>query len=70
MRAALIGLLAALPWVAGGATPVLLARAVGPFFAAWLLLAMGGYFPMTLALAAIGLVAWAAFAAAVHVNRR
>lgn len=52
------------------ATPVLLARAVGPFFAAWLLAAMGGYVPMTLALAAIGLVAWAAFAAAVHVNRR
>ncbi len=52
------------------ATPVLIARAVGPFFAAWLLSAMGGYFPMSLALAAIGFVAWAAFAAAVRVSRR
>ena len=52
------------------ATPVLIARAVGPFFAAWLFTAMGGDVPMALALAAIGFVAWAAFAAAVHVNRR
>jgi predicted MFS family arabinose efflux permease len=52
------------------ATPVLIARAVGPFFAAWLLSAMGGYVPMALAFAAIGVVSWAAFAAAVHFNRR
>jgi predicted MFS family arabinose efflux permease len=52
------------------ATPVLIARAVGPFFAAWLLSAMGGYVPMAVAFAAIGVVSWAAFAAAVHFNRR
>jgi predicted MFS family arabinose efflux permease len=52
------------------ATPVLIARAVGPFFAAWLLSAMGGYVPMALALAAVGVVSWAAFTAAVHFNRR
>ncbi len=52
------------------ATPVLLARAVGPFFAAWLLAAMGGYTPMALAFAAIGVVALASFASAVWFNRR
>jgi len=52
------------------ATPVLIARAVGPFFASWMLVAMGGFVPMALAFAAIGLLAWASFEAAVHFNRR
>jgi predicted MFS family arabinose efflux permease len=52
------------------ATPVLIARAAGPFFAAWLLAALGGYVPMAVAFAAIGVVSWAAFAAAVRLNRR
>ena len=52
------------------ATPVLLARAVGPFFAAGLFTLMGSYFAMALAFAAIGVVSWAAFFAAVRLNRR
>jgi predicted MFS family arabinose efflux permease len=48
------------------ATPVLLARAAGPFAAAGILAAAGGYLAVTLTLAAVGVVSWAAFTMAVR----
>jgi MFS family permease len=52
------------------ATPVLLARAAGPFAAAGVLEMAGGYRGVTLALAAVGVASWAAFAVAVRPTRR
>ena len=52
------------------ATPVLLARAVGPVAAAGVLAMAGGYRAVTVALVAIGIVSWAAFAMAVRATRR
>lgn len=48
------------------ATPVLLARAAGPFAAAGILALAGGYRAVTLALAAVGVISWVAFAMAVR----
>jgi MFS family permease len=48
------------------ATPVLLARAAGPFAAAGVLALAGGYRSVSLALIAIGFVSWAAFTMAVR----
>ncbi len=48
------------------ATPVLLARAAGPFAAAAVLQAAGGYAAVCYALAAVSVVAWLAFAVAVR----
>ncbi len=48
------------------ATPVLLARAAGPFAAAGVLALTGGYLAVTLSLAAVGVVSWTAFAMAVR----
>ncbi|MDH5264119.1 MAG: MFS transporter [Betaproteobacteria bacterium] len=52
------------------ATPVLLARAAGPVAAAGVLAMAGGYRAVTVALVAIGVVSWAAFAMAVRATRR
>jgi predicted MFS family arabinose efflux permease len=52
------------------ATPVLLARAAGPFAAAGLLALAGGYRAVALAIIAITLVSSAAFALAVRTTRR
>ena len=51
------------------ATPVLLARAVGPFAAAGVLALAGEYRAVTLALVAVGVMSWAAFAMAVRATR-
>ncbi|HEX4944664.1 MAG TPA: MFS transporter [Usitatibacteraceae bacterium] len=48
------------------ATPVLLARAAGPFAAAGILALAGGYRAVSLSLIAVGIVSWAAFAMAVR----
>jgi predicted MFS family arabinose efflux permease len=48
------------------ATPVLLARAAGPFAAAGVLALAGGYQAVTLSLAAVGVLSWAAFGLAVR----
>jgi MFS family permease len=48
------------------ATPVLLARAAGPFAGAGILVAAGDYRAVTLALAGVGVFSWAAFAMAVR----
>ena len=48
------------------ATPVLLARAAGPFVGAGILVAAGGYQAVNLALAAVGVASWAAFWKAVR----
>ena len=48
------------------ATPVLLARAAGPFAAAGILVLAGGYLAVSLALAVVGLVSWGAFWMAVR----
>ena len=50
------------------ATPVLLARAAGPFAAAGVLAATGGYRAVAIALIAVGVVSWIAFAMAVRGN--
>ncbi|MCM2327077.1 MAG: MFS transporter [Lysobacter sp.] len=52
------------------ATPVLLARAAGPFAGAGILVAAGGYRTVSLALAAVGVASWAAFAMAVRPARK
>ncbi|MGE0357983.1 MAG: MFS transporter [Burkholderiales bacterium] len=52
------------------ATPVLVARSAGPFAAAGVLALAGGYFAVTISLAAVGVASWAAFAMAVRVTRR
>ncbi len=52
------------------ATPVLLARAVGPFFAAGIFTLAGSYFAMAIVFAAIGVVSWIAFYSAVRLSRR
>jgi hypothetical protein len=52
------------------ATPVLLARAAGPFVGAGILVAAGGYRTVSLALAAVGVASWAAFAMAVRPARK
>ncbi len=52
------------------ATPVLLARAAGPFAAAGILSLAGGYRAVSLAIAVIGVVSWAAFAMAVRSGRK
>ncbi|MCW5591540.1 MAG: MFS transporter [Burkholderiales bacterium] len=52
------------------ATPVLLARAAGPFFAAGVLAVAGGYRAVALALAAVSLAAGLAFFLAVRDRRR
>lgn len=51
------------------ATPVLLARAAGPFAAAGILALAGGYRAVSLSLVAVGLVSWAAFRMAVRHRR-
>ena len=51
------------------ATPVLLARAAGPFAAAGVLGLAGNYRDVTLFLAAVGVFSWAAFAMAVRPRR-
>lgn len=48
------------------ATPVLVARAAGPFAAAGVLAAAGGYRAVALVLIAIGVLSWAAFTLAVR----
>ncbi|MCL4688013.1 MAG: MFS transporter, partial [Burkholderiales bacterium] len=52
------------------ATPVLLARAAGPFAAAGILALAGGYRAVTLSLAAVGVISWVAFAMAVRKGGR
>ncbi len=52
------------------ATPVLLARAAGPFVAAGVLAVAGGYAQVSWMLVAVGLCSWAAFALAVRPTRR
>ena len=52
------------------ATPVLLARAAGPFAAAGVLALAGGYLVVTLSLAVVGVASWAAFVMAVRASRR
>ncbi|MBL0141153.1 MAG: MFS transporter [Betaproteobacteria bacterium] len=52
------------------ATPVLLARAAGPFAAAGVLAVGGGYRAVALSLVAVGVVSWMAFAMAVRTSRR
>jgi len=51
------------------ATPVLLARAAGPFAAAGILALAGGYRAVVLSLAAVGVVSWVAFMLAVRTSR-
>jgi hypothetical protein len=52
------------------ATPVLLARAAGPFSAAGVLALAGGYRAVLVALIVVGVASWAAFAMAVRATRR
>jgi MFS family permease len=52
------------------ATPVLLARAAGPFAAAGILALAGGYRVVLVALIVVGVASWVAFAMAVRATRR